>query len=111
VENIANGSLLHTLRNGDLLITGRLVDLVINERTGASKIYVVNGPLRVIPRDDGSATLVSHGRILWTLFAGDAGGPGLLVYTGRAVIEVSPDGFATSTSRVPRVEDVCAELS
>jgi len=106
----ANKSLLHTLRNGQLLITGKLVQQVTNERTGASKTFTVNGPLRVIFHDDGSFTLVSHGRILWTLFAQDAGGPGLFVFTGHAVIESNSDGFATSISRVPKVEDVCAEL-
>src|SRR3954470_20372970 len=66
-----NKSLLHTLRNGQLLITGTLVQQVTNERTGASKVFTVNGPLRVIIDDDGTSTLVSHGRILWTLFAED----------------------------------------
>lgn len=106
----ANKSLLHTLRNGQLLITGKLVQQVTNERTGASKTFTVNGPLRVIFHDDGSFTLVSHGRILWTFFAQDAGGPGLFVFTGHVVMEDNSDGFATSVSRVPKVEDVCAEL-
>jgi hypothetical protein len=44
------------------------------------------------------------------LFAQDAGGPGLFVFTGHAVIESNSDGFATSISRVPKVADVCAEL-
>jgi hypothetical protein len=106
----ANNSRLHTLRNGQLLITGKLVQRVTNERTGASKTIRASGPLRVIIHDDGSFMLVSHGRILWTFFAQDAGGPGLFVFTGHVVMEVDTDGFATSISRVPKVEDVCAEL-
>lgn len=106
----ANKSLLHTLRNGQLLITGTLVQRVTNESTGASKTFRVNGPLRVIFHDDGTLTLISHGRILWTFFTQDAGGPGLFVFTGRVVFEDNGDGFAASVSRVPKVEDVCAEL-
>ena len=106
----ANKSLLHTLRNGQLLITGTLVQQVTNESTGASKTFRVNGPLRVIFHDDGTFTLISHGRILWTFFTQDAGGPGLFVFTGHVVVEDNADGFATSVSHVPKVEDVCAEL-
>jgi len=106
----ANKSLLHTLRNGQLLITGTLVQRVTNQLTGASKTIRASGPLRVIFHVDGSLTLVSHGRILFTDFAQDVGGPGLFVFTGRVVVEDNSDGFATSVSRVPKVEDVCAEL-
>jgi hypothetical protein len=110
VKPVANKSLLHILANGDLLITGRLVDRVTNQRTGASRTYVVNGPLRVVSHDDGSATLYSHGSILWTLLQEDAGGPGLFIFTGRVVMQVSPQNALISTTRPPGVEDVCAEL-
>jgi hypothetical protein len=110
VQPVANNSLLHVLRDGQLLITGRLVDRVTNERTGVSRLYVVNGPLRIVPHDDGSSTLYSHGRILWTLLQGDAGGPGLFVFTGRVVMQVSADNTLRSTSRLHGVEDVCAQL-
>src|SRR4051812_5220297 len=73
VHATENGSLLHQLRNGQLLITGKLSQQVTNLSTGLSRTYRVNGPLRVIFHDDGSFTLVSHGRILWTFFEQDAG--------------------------------------
>jgi hypothetical protein len=110
VHATQNGSLLHQLSNGQVLITGKLTQQVTNLSTGASRTYRVNGPLRVIPHDDGSFTLISHGRILFTSFAQDAGGPGIFVSTGRVVIHESADGFATSVSRAPRIDDVCADL-
>ncbi len=110
VRATENGSLLHQLSNGQLLITGKLSQQVTNLSTGASRTYRVNGPLRVIFHDDGAFTLISHGRILWTFFEQDVGGPGLFVFIGRVVIESGADGFATSVSRAPRIEDVCADL-
>ena len=59
----------------------------------------------------GNMTLINHGNILWTFFEGDAGGPGLFIFTGHVVMEVSADGFATSVSRAPRTQDVCALLA
>ncbi len=110
VHATKNGSLLHQLSDGQLLITGKLSQQVTNLSTGASRTYSVNGPLRVIFHDDGSLTLISHGRILWTFFEQDAGGPGLFVLVGRVVMEVGADGFGTSVSRAPRIVDVCADL-
>jgi hypothetical protein len=110
VHATENGSLLHQLSNGQLLITGKLSQQVTNLSTGASRTYRVNGPLRAIFHDDGSFTLISHGRILWTFFQQDAGGPGLFVFIGRVVIEDSADGFGTSVSHAPRIDDVCADL-
>jgi hypothetical protein len=104
-------SLLHELSNGQLLITGKLAQHVTNMRTGVSQTFKVNGPLRIVPHDDGTSTLINHGNILWTFFEGDAGGPGLFIFTGHVVMEVSADGFATSVSRAPKTQDVCALLA
>jgi hypothetical protein len=104
-------SLLHELSNGQLLITGKLAQHVTNMRTGVSRTFQVNGPLRIVPNVDGTTTLINHGNILWTFFEGDVGGPGLFIFTGHVVMEVSVDGFATSVSRAPRTLDVCALLA
>jgi hypothetical protein len=104
-------SLLHELSNGQLLITGKLAQHVTNMRTGVSRTFQVNGPLRIVPNVDGTTTLINHGNILWTFFEGDAGGPGLFIFTGHVVMEVSVDGFATAVSRAPRTQDVCALLA
>ena len=111
VAATANRSLLHVQRSGELIVTGKLTQRATNLSTGKSLDIKSNGPLRVIPHDDGSATLISHGSIFWTFFAQDVGGPGLFVFTGRVVMESGADGFATSVSRPPKVLDVCQALA
>ena len=56
-------------------------------------------------------TFINHGSILWSNFPEDVDGPGLVVYTGHVVIELSADGFATSVSCVPHQRDICAALA
>jgi hypothetical protein len=56
-------------------------------------------------------TFINHGSILWSNFPEDVDGPGLVVYTGHVVIELSPDGFATSVSRVLHHRDICAAFA
>jgi hypothetical protein len=106
-----NRDLLHILRNGDWIVTGNFIQTATNLSTGKSLAIRSGGPLRIVFHDDGSFTFVSHGSILWSNFPQDVDGPGLVVYTGRVVIEVSPDGFATSVSRIPRQTDVCQQLT
>jgi len=107
-----NKSLLHQLSNGQLVITGKLTERVTNLDTGRSESYKVSGPLRIISHDDGSATVISHGRLFLSLSSSaDVGGPGLFIYIGRVVAQVSPDGTLVSVSRIPRVIDVCAALA
>jgi hypothetical protein len=106
-----DNSLLHIQRNGDLIVTGKLVKTAMNLRTGKSVTITANGPLRVVFHNDGTATLISHGAILWTFFAQDVGGPGLFLFTGRVVIEVDANGLATSVSRVEKLTDICEALA
>lgn len=58
-----NKSLLHLLSNGRLVITGKLTEQVTNLQTGESQSFKASGPLRIIPHDDGSATVMTHGRL------------------------------------------------
>jgi hypothetical protein len=107
-----NKSLLHLLSNGQLVITGKLTEQVTNLQTGESESFKASGPLRIIPHDDGSATVITHGRLFLTLSgSGDVIGPGLFVLVGRVVTQVSPEGNLTSISHVPNMIDVCAALA
>ncbi len=107
-----NKSLLHPLSNGQLVITGKLTEQVTNLQTGESESFKASGPLRIIPHDDGSATVITHGRLFLTLSgSGDVIGPGLFVLVGRVVTQVSPEGNLTSISHVPNMIDVCAALA
>jgi hypothetical protein len=109
VEPEINKALLHVLRNGTWVVTGRLTQSATNLRTGTSRTFK-SGPLHIVFNDDGTLTFISLGQVLWTSVEGDVDGPGLRLFTGHVVIQTSADGFATSISRVPRIEDVCAEL-
>lgn len=107
-----NKSLLHPLGNGQLVITGKLTEQVTNLRSGESESFKASGPLRIIPHDDGSATVITHGRLFLTLSgSGDVIGPGLFVLVGRVVTQISPEGNLTSISHVPNMIDVCAALA
>jgi hypothetical protein len=107
-----NKSLLHEFPNGQVLITGKLTQRVTNLDTGVSRTFKASGPLRVIPHDNGTTTVISTGRILITLSsAADAGGPGIFIYTGRVVYQVSADGTTTSVSRIPNSLNVCTVLA
>ena len=109
VEPHINKSHLHILRNGVWVVNGRFTQTATNLRTGASMTFH-SGPLRVIFNDDGTLTFISLGSVLWTSVQGDVDGPGLRLYTGRAVIQTDANGFATSISRIPREQDICAAL-
>ena len=110
VTPVINQAILHVLRNGTWVVTGRLTQSATNLRTGASRTFK-SGPLRIIFNQDGTLTFISLGQVLWTSVEGDVDGPGLRLFTGHVVIQTSADGFATSISRVPRIEDVWAELA
>ena len=104
-------SLLHGCRTDNCSSRASWLNTSLNMRTGVSRTFKAQWPLRIVPRDDGTSTLINHGNILWTFFEGDAGGPGLFIFTGHVVMEVSADGFATSVSRAPKTQDVCALLA
>jgi hypothetical protein len=106
-----NRDLLHILRDGRWIVTGHFIQTATNLATGKSLAIKSGGPLGVVFHDDGSLTFINHGSILWSIFPEDVDGPGLVVYTGHVVIELSPDGFATSVSRVPHQRDICAALA
>ena len=106
-----NKSLLHQLSNGQLIITGKLTERVTNLRTGESQSFKASGPLRIIPHPDGSATVISHGRLLTLSGGGDVIGPGLFILVGGVVTQISPEGNLTSIGHVPNMIDVCALLA
>jgi hypothetical protein len=107
----ATHSRLHIQRNGDFIVTGYFSQTATNLSTGRSLTIKSSGPLRITFHEDGTSTWISHGSFLWTLFAQDAGGPGLFVLTGRSVLETNSEGFATSLSGVARETRVCDELA
>jgi hypothetical protein len=111
VEPLIDSTVIHVLPNGDLLITGRLIQEATNLQTGESMTFPRSGPLRLVFNPDGTVTDISLGQVLWTFFRQDVGGPGLLLFKGRVVIQSNTDGFATSVSHVPNETDVCQALS
>jgi hypothetical protein len=65
----------------------------------------VSGPVTV------TETEVIRGRGLLILFPEDAGGPGLLLTTGRVVLVRGDDGFIANATSRGRTVDVCAALA
>jgi hypothetical protein len=94
--------------NGDVvvLINGRLVERLTNVSTGKSITLNVSGPGRFTFHADGSATLEAWGR------SSNFFGPGqAFLFSGRLVIEITPDGIGTPVSLNGHEEDLCAALS
>jgi hypothetical protein len=107
----ASHSRLHIPRNGVFIVTGYFSQTATNLATGRSMRIKTSGPLRIVFYADGTSTWTSHGSFLWTYFAQDAGGPGLFIFTGRAVLQTNAAGFTTSATGPARVTNVCDLLS
>ena len=100
--------------DGDLvreIDSGHLSVVVTNEKTGASVFYNISGPVMTTYLSDGSQTIRFRGPGLFSFFAGDVNGPGLIRTLGNVLFTRAPTGAITSVSPSGQVTDVCAVLA
>jgi hypothetical protein len=88
-----------------IMVNGKLFTRLTNLETGESLDLNISGPATI------SQTEVLRGRGLLILFPEDAGGPGLLLTTGRVELIRGEDGFIVGMSTSGRTVDVCAALA
>lgn len=83
------------------IITGQLWVSATNVETGESTVLNISGPYRVVTAPDGSTQIVFFGSSVPVV------PPGFIVTTGRAVLDIAPDGSAELVSVNGRSIDVC----
>jgi hypothetical protein len=106
IDITANKEFVTLFDDGRLHVTGKLFATVTNMNSGESLELNISGPA-VITADSERI----FGRGLFFLFPEDAGGPGLILTTGRVDVIRAADGSVDElTVRGQRV-DVCAELA
>jgi hypothetical protein len=105
IEATANKEFVTFFDDGRTLVTGKLFVRLTSVETGTSLEVNVSGPVTV------TETEVIRGRGLLILFPEDAGGPGLLLTTGRVVLVRGDDGFIANATSRGRTVDVCAALA
>jgi hypothetical protein len=105
IEVTANKEFVTFFEDGRILITGKLFARVTNLDTGTSLDLNISGPATI------TDTEVSRGRGLFILFPQDAGGPGLVLTSGRVVVMRAEDGFIANMKVQGRTVDLCAALS
>ncbi len=93
-----------------IVAAGSGTSILDNETTGATIPFHGAGAFNATENPDGSVTLTATGRNLVFLFDTDPGGPATILYTGRVVSMVSPDGTFTVISHTGRTVDVCPLL-
>jgi hypothetical protein len=100
--------------NGDqrVIITGSIFVELTNLDTGKSKIYNISGPGIFVFHPDGSISIDILGRSSINLLPTSIPpGPQFFVNSGRAVVEIRPDGLFTIVKLSGNQEDICAALS
>jgi hypothetical protein len=105
VEATANKEFVTFFDDGRILVTGKLFVRLTNVETGKSLELNISGPVTI------TETEVIRGRGLLILFPEDAGGPGLLLTSGRVVLIRGEDGFLANATFKGRTVDVCAALA
>jgi hypothetical protein len=105
IEATANKEFVTFFEDGRILVTGKLFARLTNVETGESLELNISGPVTV------TDTEVLRGRGLLILFPEDAGGPGLVLTSGRVVLIRGEDGFIANASITGRSVDVCAALA
>jgi hypothetical protein len=106
LEISANEEYVKFFSDGRILVNGKLFVRATNLDTGESLDLNVSGPAQI--------TLVSErstGRGIYLLFPEDAGGPGLILTTGRVDVVRGEDGFITNLTVKGTSVDVCAALA
>ena len=89
--------------DGAILGSGPFVGTATNLDTGKTVKINEGGGFSVVPHDDGTVTITSHGWVISSLF-------GTITY-GRTVIELDANGNVTSSTANGRERDLCAELA
>ncbi|MBA2695703.1 MAG: hypothetical protein ACR2FV_11725 [Ornithinimicrobium sp.] len=93
-------------RNGPLTITNLATSESLVQPTRGTQVRLVS----VAP--DGTQTQSASGNLVLALFPTDVpAGPSLVLYVGRLVYTISPEGVYTIVSQEGRTVDLCAALS
>jgi hypothetical protein len=106
LEITANKEYVKFFSDGRILVNGKLFVRITNLVSGESLDANVSGPAHI--------TLLSErgaGRGIFLLFPEDAGGPGIILGTGRVDVVRGEDGFITNLDIRGTTFDVCAALA
>jgi hypothetical protein len=106
LEITANKEYVKFFSDGRILVNGKLFVRITNLVSGESLDANVSGPAHI--------TLLSErgaGRGIFFLFPEDAGGPGIILGTGRVDVVRGEDGFITDLDIRGTTFDVCAALA
>ena len=106
IEILANKEYVTFFSDGRLLVNGKLFVRITNLDTGTSMDVNISGPAHVTPTSERNL-----GRGIFLLFPEDAGGPGLVLNTGRVDVIRGEDGFVTNYTVRGTSVDVCAALT
>jgi hypothetical protein len=105
IEATANKEFVTFFDDGRILVTGKLFVRLTNVETGTSLELNISGPVTI------TETEVIRGRGLLILFPEDAGGPGLVLTSGRVVLVRGEDGFIANATTQGQTVDVCEALA
>ena len=105
IEVTANKEFVTFFEDGRLLITGKLFARITNLDSGTHLDLNISGPTTVTDVE------ALRGRGLLILFPQDAGGPGLLLTSGRVVLIRAEDGFIANATFKGRTVDLCEALA
>jgi len=94
-----------------IILTGRVILRLTNLEAGTSIDVNASGPALLIPHEDGSISLVGHGRGVQWFTPANEEGPALLVILGRATLDISPTGEISNFTAVGTTGDLCAVLA
>ena len=97
--------------NGVFSVTGKFFVRLTNTESGETLDLNISGPVRISSLADGDTQVVLRGRSLIFLFETDAGGPALLLTSGRVVEVLDEEGNVLSFEGTGRSVDACALLS
>jgi hypothetical protein len=107
VEFTANKEYVTFFDDGRILVTGKLFVRLTNVDEPNNVLDLnISGPARITPLSERPT-----GRGLFILFPEDAGGPGLVLTTGRVDILRAEDGFIADFTVKGTSVDVCAALA
>ena len=105
IEATANKEFVTFFADGRIKVNGKLFARLTNLETGDALELNISGPVTI------TETEVLRGRGLLILFPEDAGGPGIVLTTGRVELLRGEDGFITNATVRGRTVDVCSALA
>jgi hypothetical protein len=106
LEVTANKEYVTFFSDGRIHVNGKLFTRVTNLNTDESLDLNISGPAVISPDSERG-----HGRGLLLLRPGEAGGPGLVLTTGRVDIVRAANGFIENLTIRGRSVDICAALA